>query len=88
MNPILSAMSRYLGFPRHGRGPTTRSGSQPRRKARRSLLSLESLEDRCLLSVAVSIGDASANEGSSTLKFVGVHGVNSQASSDQVTAAE
>ena len=70
MNPLLSAMSRYLGFPRHCGGPTTRGGSQPRRKARRSLLCLEPLEDRYLLSISVSIGDASAKEGSSTLKFL------------------
>ncbi len=70
MNPLLSAMSHYVGFPQHGRGRPAHSRSGRIRKARRQALCVEPLEARSLLSVAISIGDASAIEGSSTLKFI------------------
>lgn len=70
MNPLLSLLSRYM-MPRSDksfkRAPRSSAGSCTRQRTR---LCLEPLEERSLLSVAVSIGDASAIEGASKLKVI------------------
>ena len=70
MNPLLSAMSSYFDFLRHDRGRPANSRRRLRRRLRQPPLCVEALEDRFLPSVALSISDASATEGSSSLQFI------------------
>jgi streptogramin lyase len=68
MNPLLSALSAF-GFPHIGRHCRTFNRLARCRTARRAVLGVEALEERSLLST-LSIGDASAVEGASSLKFL------------------
>ena len=66
MSPLLSRLlSRVLS---DSRRPSRRPRRRPRVAPRRPYL--EALEDRCLPSVTVSVGDSSANEGVSALKAI------------------
>lgn len=66
MNPLLSAMSRYLRRPQPARNKTRTS----KRKARRTRLCLEALEDRLVLSPTISVANATMNEIGTPSAFV------------------
>src|SRR6516164_7876401 len=70
MNSLVSVLSRCFGLPQHARGRPARSPSGRRRRASRPALCVEPLEDRSLLSAAISISDAFAMEGAAALKFL------------------
>src|SRR5580765_3086562 len=70
MNPLLSAMSRYLRFSR----PERRKSSARGRPRRRTQLWLEALEDRCLLSGTPSLeitGVANVDQGAEYFMTLG-----------------
>ncbi len=66
MNPLLSAISRYLRLPQFPRGKTRKS----HRKVRRTRLCLEALEDRLVPSATMSIASANMNEIGNVGAFV------------------
>ena len=66
MNPLLSAISRYLRRPQLAKAKTrTRH-----RKVRRQRLWLEALEDRLVLSPTISVANAGMNEIGNVSTFV------------------
>jgi DNA-binding beta-propeller fold protein YncE len=66
MNPLLSAISRYIRRPNRNRNRIRKS----HREARRPRLSLEILEDRIVLSPTISVANASMNEIGNVSPFV------------------
>ncbi len=66
MNPLLSAISRYIRRPSRSRGRIRKS----HREARRQRLCLEILEDRLVLSPTITIAGATMNEIGSPSSFI------------------
>src|SRR5205823_3825328 len=70
MSPVLPLWSRYpKGLPNRDRTGTHRL-RRAKRELRRCNLGIELLEDRAMPSVMLSVSDASAFEGSASMKFI------------------